>query len=162
MAAGHVPVEGRVHKARVVERDQQAQAPKRVGGRRQGGGRAGGAKVGGVEDGVREDRGREEPARFATASQRAAQHERTGCRDRRGQASDRPPVPHRRDSLPRGPTPRACNDGDVYARAEVANRPTTIIRPRARHNEQYDAQEAREGCPNKERVPAWHAGAEAT
>lgn len=78
MAAGHVPVKGSVHKAGVVERDQQAEAPKRVGGRRRGDGWAGGAKVGGVEDGVRQHRGREAVGRCAMASQQDACHERAG------------------------------------------------------------------------------------
>jgi hypothetical protein len=30
----------------------------------------------------------------------------------------------------------APNDGDIHARAEIADRPPIIIRPRARHNEQ--------------------------
>ena len=138
MTARQVPVKGRVHKTGVVHGDQQAQAPKRVGGRRRvgGRGRAGGPEVGGAQNGVREDRGREEPSRSATASHRDACHERTGCHRRRGQARDRPPVPHPRDSLPQRGTAGTRNDGDVHARVEVADRPPMIIAPRARHNDQ--------------------------
>jgi hypothetical protein len=136
MTARQVPVEGRVHKTGVVERDQQAHASKRVRGRPRNGDRAPVAQVGRVEDGIREDRGREKTARSTMASQRDACHERTGCHRRRGQAPDRPPVPYRRDPLPQSWTARTRNDGDVHPRVEVANRPPMIIRPRSRHHEQ--------------------------
>lgn len=159
MTARQVLVKGRVHEAWVVECDQQAQAPKRVGGRRHTRvgtsaamphrGRARGAEVGGAKNGVREDRGREECCRSATASHRDARHQRTGCHRRRGQAHDRPPVQNQRESRPRGGAARTPNDGDVHARAEVADRPPMIIRPHARHSEQYGAQQTPEALPER-------------
>lgn len=159
MTARQVLVKSRVHEAWVVERDQQAQAPKRVGGRRHTRvwtsastphrGRARGAEVGGVQNGVRENRGREESCRSATASHRDARHQRTGCDRRRGQAHDRPPVQNQRESLPQGGTARTRNDGDVHARAEVADRPPMIIRPHARHSEQYGAQQTPIALPER-------------
>src|ERR1700733_7638274 len=104
MAAWHRLVKGRVHEAGVVKRDQQAQAPKRVGRRRRGNGRAGGAEIGGVKDGAREDRGRKESGRSATATQRDACREPTGCYRRRGETRDRPSLRHPRNSLPQGGT----------------------------------------------------------
>ena len=154
MTARQVLVKGRAHKVGVVERDQQAQAPKRVGGRRRGLGGAGGAEVGGVQNGVREDRRREEPSRSTTSSYRNACHERAGCHCRRDQTPDRPPVPHRRDSLPQGETARTRNDGDVHARAEVADRPPMIIRPRASHSEQYGARQTPEALPERADIAA--------
>ena len=150
MTARQVLVKGRVHKARVVHGDQQAQAPKRVGGRRPGRGGAGGTEVGGGQNGVREDRRREESSRSTTASDRDACHERTGCHRRRCQARDRLPVPYRRESLPQGGTARTQNDGDVYACVEVADRPPLIIRPRPSHNEEYAAPQSREALPNED------------
>jgi hypothetical protein len=152
--ARQVPVKGRVHKARVVHGDQQAQAAKRVGGRRPGCGRAGGTEVGGVQNGVREDRRREESSRSTTAGHRDACHERTGCHRRRCQARDRLPVPYRRESLPQGGTARTRNDGDVHARVEVADRPPMIVRPRASHNEEYGAPQTREALPERADIAA--------
>jgi hypothetical protein len=159
MTARQVLVKDRIHEAGVVERDQHAQAPKRVGRRRPGRrgpgrrgpgrGRAGGAEIGGVQNGVREDRGREKSSRSTTASHRHARHERTGRHRRRGQTHDRPPGPYRREPLPQGGTARTRNDADVHTRAEVADRPPMLIRPRASHNEQYGAQQTPEALPER-------------
>ena len=56
-------------------------------------------------------------------------------------------MPHPRESLRRRGTARTRNDGDVHARAEVADRPPMIIRPRARHKEQYGALPKRQTAP---------------
>jgi hypothetical protein len=143
-ATRQVPVEGHICQAGVVERDQQAQAPERVGGGRRGSRGAGVAEVGGIVHGVRENRrgesgGRDEAGRSSCAGQRDARREPPRGERRRGQARDRSAVRPGGDPLPRGAAAWTRNDSDLHARAEVADWPPIIIRPSARHNEQYGA-----------------------